>query len=339
MNVAEKDPLQPPYILAGFEIPSPLVNAAGSINGTSEENIIREVKTLAATGIGAIKVGSITIPEQEGVGLWQYDENTEEMLNYMGLPNVGRERGVRLVKELASIAHETGKPLIVSVSPVASQEYGSSVRQAANLIYAFMETEADMIELNTSCPHLGAAGQQHPPVLGHDLEAMEELSDELYSAVGSNRPLGIKPPADLHQYHESWLGFKVPEYLKDLKKPWLPSFAKILRERKVFAYIEPSNTIPNQKNMREFIASLSGSSQRVKILGRQQLNNYELELGDCMDIVSTLGVDSGREMVYRKRLGATAVSIHTRLWRTQDWGKAVTDVLEEYTEETTATQT
>ena len=46
------------FKLVTTEVETPLVNAAGSINGTSSEQILRQVETLAATAIGAITVGS-----------------------------------------------------------------------------------------------------------------------------------------------------------------------------------------------------------------------------------------------------------------------------------------
>ncbi len=54
------------YELSGYELESPLINAAGSVNGPDIERILHEVDVLASTGIGAITIGSFTVPRQEG---------------------------------------------------------------------------------------------------------------------------------------------------------------------------------------------------------------------------------------------------------------------------------
>lgn len=319
--------------LAGYELHSPLVNAAGSVNGTSEENIIREVTDLADTGIGAITWGSITIPEQAGKGIWQYDPETKEMYNFMGLPNVGEARGLKLLPKLLSIAHEKGKPLNISVSPTHSPEHGTSIQQAVRLAHSFLEGGADMVEINGSCPHIGSSESVTIPIMGYDLEAVDELNEELYFHVGSGHPLGFKPPPELKPYHEAWLDIKVPDYLKNQSEDWLPSAAKILRGRNVFRFIVASNTIPNQKEIQGHMASLSGGSRRVKIIGRQQLLGWYQELDDAMDVVSVLGVDSGKEGAYRMMAGAVAIGGVTFLWRGKAYKPAVTRMLEELAEE------
>ncbi len=88
------------YELVGVELESPLINAAGSINGSSAEKILQEVTLLADTAIGAVTAGSFTVPSQEGneakfgAPVYYHDPVTKKTYNSMGLPNIGEKQAV-----------------------------------------------------------------------------------------------------------------------------------------------------------------------------------------------------------------------------------------------------
>ena len=113
------------YELAGVELESPLVNAAGSVNGTNVETILREVEMLADTGVGAITGGSFTPSAQEGNAVkfgepvYHHDPATAKTYNSMGLPNIGKDAAVELAPQV--ISHANGKPVIYSGSPTNAQ--------------------------------------------------------------------------------------------------------------------------------------------------------------------------------------------------------------------------
>jgi dihydroorotate dehydrogenase len=141
----------PNFKLVTTEIETPLVNAAGSINGTSSELILREVETLADTAIGAITVGSFTVPEQLdnevkfGSPTYYHDRETGSTYNSMGLPNIGLDAAKRLMPEVISRAWDKGKPVIASVSPTQSspENGGNAFEQVKQLVEGLLETEAD----------------------------------------------------------------------------------------------------------------------------------------------------------------------------------------------------
>jgi dihydroorotate dehydrogenase len=321
--------LLPPYNLVGHELDWPLINAAGSINGTSEENIIREVKILAATGIGAITKGTITIPERLGSGPPGYyiDKNTLDMYNNMGLPNIGIRRAKKLASKVVAIAHEKGKPAIISASAASYEGAPTAVEQAVQLAEELLETDYDLIEINAGCPHIRDQKGRYEPILGHSYEAVDDLCAELYERVGETGRLVIKVP-----------------YIneKEQEKNLVSNTAEALRRWKVFSALVTSNTIPRLrpvddkgepifKDIEGNLASLSGYSESVRAAGRNQLNMWQLELGDeNIDIISTLGVGSGREMAYRMRLGAVATAGVYFLWKDTDWKKSVEAMLQEF---------
>jgi dihydroorotate dehydrogenase len=322
----------PEYKLNGADIDSPLVNAAGSINGTSPENILREVDVLAATGIGAITVGSFTVPRQEGnvvaYGEPVYYHNPEKGLTYnsMGLPNIGLDEAVKMAHDIARHADAGGKRTIFSVSPtLPNEEIGGPSEQAAKLAYRFFdEAVVEFVELNVSCPNVVTSDGSRKPMLGYDPEGMEELVETLRKEIG--RPSG-------------GFGIKVPPYLTEEQRALLPQVAGTILDSELFSYVTTSNTVPNQVPTVDGkpILSVPGgaggmSGPNTKEVGREQLQLWKGLVGDRLEIISTLGVDSGKELAVRRELGAVAAGGVTFLWESRDWGATVTKMLSDYAE-------
>lgn len=323
------------YYLNEAEIDSPLINAAGSINGTSVENILREVDELAATGIGAITVGSFTIPRQEGnvvtYGEPVYYHDPEKGLTYnsMGLPNIGLDEAIKMAHEIAQHADAGGKRTIFSVSPTLPNEViGGPSEQAAHLVYRFFdEVVPEFVELNVSCPNVVMADGSRKPMLGYDIEGMEELIDTIRKEIG--RP---KAPGGF--------GVKVPPYLSQEERALMPKIAETILGSGLFTFLTTSNTIPNQIPTHangEQVLSVPGgaggmSGPSTRDIGREQLRLWRELVGDRLEIISTLGVDSGQELVVRRQLGAVAAGGVTFLWQSKNWKDGVTQMLTEYAE-------
>jgi|GEM_PF-3263347 len=314
-------------------IESPLVNAAGSINGTNKEAILREVDELAATAIGAITVGSFTIPRQEGnviqygEPVYYHDQKKGRNYNSMGLPNIGLDEALSIAHEIARHADVHGKPTIFSVSPtLPNEEIGGPAQQAGDLVYRFFdEVSPEFVELNVSCPNIVTEDGSRKPMLGYDPEGMEELVDTLKHKVG--RPSG-------------GLGIKVPPYLTDEHKELMPRVANTIVESGLFSFVTTSNTIPNQvpkTRSGEQILSVPGgaggmSGPGTALIGQEQLSMWVGAVGSKLEIISTLGVNNGRELYNRLMLGAVAAGGVTFLWQSKDWKEAVTKMLTEYTD-------
>ena len=316
------------YELAGVELGSPLVNAAGSINGTNVEGILREVETLAETGIGAVTVGSFTVPAQEGNAVkfgepvYYHDAVNGKTYNSMGLPNIGKDAAIELAPQV--IARANGKPVIYSGSPTNAPEQGSSVEQATRLAYDFLQTGVDLVEINVSCPNVVTEGGGRKPIMGYDLETMQELVNSLYTEVGEGQGLGVK----------------LQPYLSDEELAVATDIAKVLKARNVFKFLVTANTIPNQEPVNEqgeHILTVPGgkggmSGSATAETGREQLRFWHEQMADGVDIVSTLGVNSGEELKTRLQLGAVAAGGVTFLWESGNWKDAVTKVLFDFAE-------
>lgn len=304
------------YELVGHEIDTPLLNAAGAINGTGTERILEEVGLLARTAIGAITVGSFTVPEQAGnevrpgESLYRYDTETHTTYNLMGLPNIGLEAAVKRMPEMAAIAHDRGKLLIASVSPTQNRaDIGDTFEQSARLIDEIQATSADLIELNASCPNIVTDTGERKPILGYDLEGMQHLIERLTTIAGrDNRRLGVK----------------LPPYLHESNGQLITDLADLFNRSRVFAFLVTANTVPSDEG------GMSGPA--MSSIGQAQLQLWRSHIDTGIDIISTLGVANGKEIAARRNLGAAAVGGVTFLWESSDWGKAVTDILTEWIE-------
>lgn len=319
------------YAIAGVELSSPLLNAAGSINGPFADRILREVDVLAGTGIGAITVGSFTVPRQEGneakygSPTYYHDPVEGKTYNSMGLPNIGLDEAVALAPEVIKRSHDKGKPVIYSGSPTMSPDAGGSVEQARRLVYEFLQTGVDLVELNVSCPNVVTEGGGRKPIMGYDLESMAELIDVLAGEVGEGHKIGVK----------------LPPYVSDEEKLLIPDVAKLLRAKNVFSFLVTANTIPNQvarnKDGSTILTVPNGaggmSGPATKEIGREQLRLWTEQMGNSVDIVSALGVDSGKEVQVRRSLGAVAAEGVTFLWESDNWGAKVSSMLHQYADE------
>lgn len=320
------------FMFVGREIETPLVNAAGSINDAGEERILQEVDLLASTAIGAITVGSFTVPEQAGNEarfggpVYYHDARTGATYNSIGLPNIGLAAAVRLMPEIVTRTHARGKPVIASVSPtLANAEIGDTFEQAVRLVDKLQETDVDFIEFNSSCPNVVTEDGGRKPLLGYDLEGMERLVIDLKRITGT---------------HNARLGIKLPPYLSREEIQLIPALASLFKAYPVFAFLVTANTVP-QHTARDSegqpilrvpggVGGMSGPATRE--IGRQQLQLWVSHASNEMEIISTLGMDSGRELAVRLRLGASAAGGVTFLWESGHWGRAVTEVISEWAE-------
>ncbi len=320
------------YTLAGFELETPLVNAAGSVSGMNLEQILRDVNTLRRTAIGAITAGSFTIPEQAGNEaefggpVYYHDPKTGATYNAMGLPNTGLVVAQELLPEIVAMAHENDKPVIASVvTTLPSPTIGGDVEQLVTLVRGLQASGVDMIEVNPGSPNTVLKNGGRKPSLGHDLAGMERLVAELEPLAGPARPK---------------LGFKLPPYLTEQQKAMVPDLARLFRARRIFDFLVVCNSIPNQRpldeNGRPILAVPGGlggmSGPATKQTGREQLQMWKPLVGDAIDIVSALGVESGKEMAIRRELGAAAAGGVTFLSERRDWGPAVTDMVSQWAE-------
>ncbi|HEY4510168.1 MAG TPA: dihydroorotate dehydrogenase, partial [Candidatus Paceibacterota bacterium] len=138
-------------MVGDIKLEHPIMNGAGWGCKTLEE-----VETLARTPISAIVVGSITMnpsPGNEGNAYWAHPEGLYS-LNSLGLPNQGWPYYGENLQMMRRIAHNAGKPLVVSIACFSPEEYAQLAGFVAN-------ENVDVTELNLGCPNVwGEQGQK-----------------------------------------------------------------------------------------------------------------------------------------------------------------------------------
>ena len=315
------------YELAGYELATPLITAAGLINGPQANRLRRDVETLADTEVGAITVGSWTIERRLGnAALFgeptdHYDHRTGEMTNALGLPNVGLDQGEQLVEPLKRQAGD--KPIIFSASPAeASQSAGDVIDQSQQLVRRLFAAGADLVELNVSCPNVVDQTGDRKPIMGHDPQTMDRLADSL-----DNDP-------DAGHYRQR-LGLKLPPYIGPEQRLARLAIGRSLSQGP-FGFLVVSNTIPNHRpvdsqgqprlSVPGGFGGLSGPATKEE--GQRQLELWRLNLPE-KPVVSTLGVFDGAEVANRLKAGADAVAMNCRFWQSRNWKRTVTEILVE----------
>jgi dihydroorotate dehydrogenase len=313
------------YTLAGIAVTSPIVSAAGVMNGTDIEDIKSRFNRALDTELGVITLGSYTIPPRGGneaefgPPVYFYDAKAGKAYNSMGLANIGKDKALKLLPEFLKKAHDRNKVVIHSVSPSIEKEYGTSVEQAMKLVGEFLEAGADLVEVNLSCPNVVSKGGGRKPMMGLDIISLMEFFNRIAKEFNSIKKIG----------------FKMPPYLTSADQRLIPKIARMIQELDIGGFITVSNTIPNQiprNKMRQPILSVPEgkagmSGPATKNVGREQLKLWAKALKGKRDIISLLGVDSAAEVEWRLNNGARASGGVTFLRETSNWPKTVSSMM------------
>ncbi len=130
--------------LCGVCLRNPLVLAAG-ILGTSAELLER----VARSGAGAVTTKSFGPEPREGYPNPTVLDWGHGLINAIGLANPGLEEGVRIIARARERLDPLGVPLIASI-------FAETVEGFARMASRVSEAGPALIEVNISCPHVGA---------------------------------------------------------------------------------------------------------------------------------------------------------------------------------------
>jgi dihydroorotate dehydrogenase (NAD+) catalytic subunit len=149
--------------LAGIELRSPLIAAAGTCGYIEELPSVLDARLL-----GAITTKSITAEPREGNAPWRLIDVPHAMLNAIGLANVGMER---FMADKLPAAANVDTVIIGSIA-------GHSMDDYLAVASAFDESpHLPMVELNVSCPNTSDGLQfgEHPEKLRELLRAVRPV--------------------------------------------------------------------------------------------------------------------------------------------------------------------
>ena len=130
--------------LCGVPLPNPLVLASG-ILGSEAALMVR----VARSGAGAITAKSCGLEPRMGHPNPTVLDWGPGLINAVGLPNLGIDEAVPLLRDTANRLQSLGVPLIASI-------FAHSVGDFARVAERVSDAWPDLIEVNVSCPNVSA---------------------------------------------------------------------------------------------------------------------------------------------------------------------------------------
>ena len=299
--------------LAGLTLTSPLINAAGTCKLPYGE---RSVEELARSEAGAVVVGSYTVSPKTGNSGDIYRSDGLSSINAIGLTNGGADWLSQNLPQMVAIAHNAGKPLVVSVAGFSAGEY-------VELAVTAFDGGADAVELNLGCPNCWSDGEQNR-ILSFNHEGMD---------------LTLKYVRDAIRVYGGGVLVKVSPYTD----PWqLKQAAKVITKYSDFVQVVvTTNTIPNclrfDDDDKPWIKSpevplgLGGGVGGVLLpLALGNVRQWREELPKHVQIIGVGGITCGDDMNQFRLAGADAMAIGTKL---MDGGpKEFGEILSRYVE-------
>ena len=163
-------------VLAGVELNSPLIGAAGTV-GTLDE--LQDVNGFV--GLGAVTTKSITAEPRDGHPPWRLVEAKVGMLNAIGLANPGIEKFIEsYAPRISSLPIKT----FGSIAGHSIEEYVRVAKQFELLL------EVPVVEVNVSCPNT-ADGRSFV----EDSSLLQELLRSIREVLVTTK-LSVKLPPD-----------------------------------------------------------------------------------------------------------------------------------------------
>lgn len=171
----------------------PVGNAAGWCKS------IEEVQQLARSAAQFVVVGSITVVPRKGNPGTTFNGTS---LNALGLPNPGIEAIRAMAPDIVHIAHDAGKPIMLSVAGFSPEEYWELTKAA-------QELQFDGAELNLSCPNV-VDGDDRKVISSYDIPVLRSILERAVvpftmqnrSFFTSIKMAPMSDPAQIHRTAE-----------------------------------------------------------------------------------------------------------------------------------------
>lgn len=271
--------------VAGLSLEHPVMNAAGTCK------TLADMEKLARSAVSAVVLGSITKERRDGNAGDVYWCGDTHSVNSLGMPNPGAAGTERNLPQMARMAHDRGKPLIVSVAGFSPEEYGD----LAALAHA---GGADAVELNLGCPNVWDGGAQKR-IASFDTGLMRAVLRRARAAVVDGFPIFVK----LSPYSD-------PQALEEA--------VRLVQACGIQGLTGP-NTFPNafavdergkpRISPAEGFAGYAGRAYKPIALG--QVRQYRRHLAPELRIIGVGGIWTGRDVRDFLAAGADAVQVGT----------------------------
>ena len=263
--------------IAGVQLESYLMNASGPKCTTWEE-----LEIIGKSASAAVVTKSCTMEFREGNPEPRYSDLPLGSIQSMGLPNLGYKAYLAMVPQLKSL----DKPIVVSIS-------GFSIEDNIEMVSAFQNSEADLIEVNFSCPNIPGKAQ-----VAYDFEQVESALAQL-TTLG-NKPIGIKlaPYFDMSHFIA----------MANILKKFPVKFITCVNSIGNTLIIDPETESPIIKPKGGF-GGLCGDY--IKPIGLANVRAFRELLPDSIQIIGVGGIKNGIDAFEYLLAGADAVQIAT----------------------------
>jgi len=258
--------------LAGLRLANPTILASG-ILGYSAETL----ESIIEGGAGAVVTKSVGLKPRVGYANPTIVQTSCGLINAMGLPNPGIDEFVKEIREAKAVLNV---PLIVSIYGFSAEEYAKVSKKA-------VDSGADAIELNVSCPHTKETGSE----IGQNPKILAEVVEKVKAAV--DKPVFVKLSPNVTS---------IVEIAETAVKAGADAITAI-NTVKAMA-IDTETAIPILSNK---IGGLSGPA--IKPIAVRCV--YEIYEQVKVPIVGCGGITNWRDAVEFLLAGATAVQIGT----------------------------
>ncbi len=278
-----------PVNIAGLKLEAPVMNGAGPVK--FPEHVLEVAKSQSA----AVVAGSFTLEEREGNPGETFfaEQDYSFSLNSRGLPNPGAEKLEKQLPEMIQIAHDNGKPLIISIAGFSPEEY-------ARLIGVVTKYDIDGVEINSACPNVRGMDGKQKLIMGF----YRDLSGETLLRTKQEVGTGI------------WVAWKLPPFSNPAE---IESISPVLSESGVVKAVTAINTFPNStyynKDGELVITATNGfagmAGRALKPIGLGQVRQLRAVLPPSIDIIGVGGIVSRQDVIDYLRAGADATQITT----------------------------
>ena len=252
-----------------------LMNASGARCQT--ENELRDIANSRA---GAVVIKSASIGPRLGNPEPRYFETSFGSINSMGLPNLGYQEYCKLIPKLK----QSGKPVMASVA-------GFSVDEFHTLVSAYDAAQADVIEVNLSCPNIAGKSQAC-----YDLAYSEKILEAVRPL--SNSPLTVKL--------SPFLDIAPREEMAHLLKKQKMNGAVLINSVGNALVVDPQ---AEQAAIKPKFGQGGLGGLYIKPIALANVHTFSKILGDSMPIIGVGGIQTGLDAFEHILCGAALVQV------------------------------
>ncbi len=304
-------------------IESPWGNAGGVVK------TVEDVERMAHTGVGWIEAGSYTLEPRignspNGETVYYHNPETGETFNALGMPNKGMDIVEQEIPEMARIAHAHNKPLVVNVAPVSEDP----INESRELVARAYEARADAVLLNAGCPNVVTADGGRHEILSHSPAALDMVLRGLRDVVDAHGRIFLRISPN-KTYADTTIVRNV--LMSDFNHNVVSA---------VFTPNTWAGNKPLDKNgdpILEVPGGMGGKSGPATARQAEEqtdwaVSAFQMMSGRKLDIVSSGGIVSARELGLRLRLGAVAGAGTTFFYESQNgWADDTNKLLSDLT--------